>query len=174
MDHFLFSFFFCLDKNVPSQLIYPFSDCYVFDFNKKCSIYLRCLCWIKVHNDRNDYLIDVREEDGDERVGLCHLNGTAGSDRRKLCYCWILLGTPPTWAIFSSHSPFAALHFDDLFPLDAVETRTIWCLTDGTVEMLFCFAFVTTHGSPGRRFDGSRDQRAVQLILRPAAITHVS
>lgn len=50
-----------------------------------------------------------------------------------------------TWAMFSSHSPFAALHFNDLSPLDAAETRTIWCLTDRAVEMsglLFCCLFL--------------------------------
>lgn len=72
-----------------------------------------------------------------------------------------------------SNSPFAALHFNNLSPPDAVETRTVWYLTDRATEMLG-FCFVTTHWSPDGRFDGRRDQRAIQLILRPAAIVNIS
>lgn len=56
---------------------------------------------------------------------------------------WMKPRSPPPppplpWAIFSSHSPWAALHS----PLGAVETRTVWCFTDGTVEMLLFFLWL--------------------------------
>lgn len=93
-------------------------------------------------------------EDGDERVGLCPLNGT--KDKVRINWDNYTVHTTKQnktkknnrtiSATHFPHSPFAAIHCDylSLFDAAAVETMTLLCLAERMIKRL-CVLLKVVH-----------------------------